>query len=370
MPTARRIATPRNSASTAQSRPLSISPVSNAGSTTWSVDQPSTQASATVSAPKSTLPSVESAKIHGSRRIATSEDARSPPGRRPVVAPPAVRHLGRHPLRSSRTCGPSGYSTPQPLTIGIPAPRPSASAAAHYARRMTVPSGPPRTRGALRPRPRAGRGRPDALRGLDRQGPGRPPAGPRAQPDRRVGHRGARARPGSPSGRWRRLARRDFAVLVETAARARGSHAGGRAAGGQASTPWSTSCTTRTCAGPSPAGSRASSTPADQVAALVGDQGVRRRGLVRRRRGAARPRAVRHRRDRDAAQGRRPGRRDRSAVASSCSSCSAGTQPGDLAFDGPDEPCGARPPRRVADCVVRAWGSSGPSRGPRRQRTG
>ncbi len=52
-----------------------MTPVSKAGSTTWSVDQPSTQASATVSAPKSTLPSVERVKIHGSRRIATPRTA-------------------------------------------------------------------------------------------------------------------------------------------------------------------------------------------------------------------------------------------------------------------------------------------------------
>ena len=44
---------------------------SNAGSSTWSVAQPSTHASATVSAPKSRLPAVESEKISGWRRIAT-----------------------------------------------------------------------------------------------------------------------------------------------------------------------------------------------------------------------------------------------------------------------------------------------------------
>ncbi len=52
-----------------------MSPSSKAGSTTWSVDQPSTQASATVSAPNSTLPSVERVKIHGSRRMATPRTA-------------------------------------------------------------------------------------------------------------------------------------------------------------------------------------------------------------------------------------------------------------------------------------------------------
>ena len=71
MPTARRTATPRNSASTATRPPQPYSPVLNAGSTTWSVDQPSTQASATVSAPNSSDPSVDRVNTHGSRRIAT-----------------------------------------------------------------------------------------------------------------------------------------------------------------------------------------------------------------------------------------------------------------------------------------------------------
>ena len=75
MPTARRMATPRKRPSTAHSSPSPISPFSNAGRTTWSVDQPSTQASATVRAPKSRLPSVETVKIHGSRLIATRRTA-------------------------------------------------------------------------------------------------------------------------------------------------------------------------------------------------------------------------------------------------------------------------------------------------------
>ena len=75
MPTARSSATPRNSASTATSSPLPISPFSNAGSSTCWVDQPSTQASATVRAPNSTLPIVESVKTQGSRLIATQMTA-------------------------------------------------------------------------------------------------------------------------------------------------------------------------------------------------------------------------------------------------------------------------------------------------------
>src|SRR5215213_9838970 len=83
MPTARRIATPRKRAMTATSRPLPISASRKAGSTTWSVAQPRTQASATVSAPNSTLPSVDRAKMPRSRRIATQSTAN--PSR--VVAP-------------------------------------------------------------------------------------------------------------------------------------------------------------------------------------------------------------------------------------------------------------------------------------------
>ncbi len=75
MPTARRMETPTKSPSTAQSSPADVSPVLKAGSTACSADQPSTQASATVSAPKRTLPSVERVKTHGSRRMATASTA-------------------------------------------------------------------------------------------------------------------------------------------------------------------------------------------------------------------------------------------------------------------------------------------------------
>ena len=127
MPTARSSATPMKSAKTATSRSVPISPFSKAGSTTWSVAQPSTQASATVSVPKITLPRVETAKIHGSRLIPTQSTA-SPA----VVVPRRVR--------SSVTCTPllrganpaasPGYS--HPSTSGRP---PSRST---YARAMTA----------------------------------------------------------------------------------------------------------------------------------------------------------------------------------------------------------------------------------------
>ncbi len=68
-----------------------MTPSSKAGSTTWSVDQPSTQASATVSAPNSTLPRVERVKIHGSRRIAT------PRTRNPSRSVPVTLAHGHHP---------------------------------------------------------------------------------------------------------------------------------------------------------------------------------------------------------------------------------------------------------------------------------
>ncbi len=71
MPTARRIATPMNSAKMVTRPLVVVVPDSKAGSTTLSVDQPSTQASATVRAPNRTLPSVERVKTQGSRRMAT-----------------------------------------------------------------------------------------------------------------------------------------------------------------------------------------------------------------------------------------------------------------------------------------------------------
>ena len=75
MPTARSTATAMNSPSTAQSRPVPISPSRKAGITTWSVAQPSTHASATVITPNSRLPIVDRVKINGSRRMATPSTA-------------------------------------------------------------------------------------------------------------------------------------------------------------------------------------------------------------------------------------------------------------------------------------------------------
>src|SRR3546814_19397856 len=71
IPTARRMATPTKSPRTAHRIEASISPVSKAGMIACSVDHPSTQASATVSAPNRMLPRVEAANTHGSLRIAT-----------------------------------------------------------------------------------------------------------------------------------------------------------------------------------------------------------------------------------------------------------------------------------------------------------
>ena len=60
-----------NSAKTHTSSPVLISPVSKAGIRTFCVDQPSTHASATVSTPKSTAPSVATVKMRGSRLMPT-----------------------------------------------------------------------------------------------------------------------------------------------------------------------------------------------------------------------------------------------------------------------------------------------------------
>src|SRR3954449_10746910 len=161
IPTARSRATPTNSARTATRPPAGTSPLSKAGSTTWSVAQPRTQASATVSAPNSRLPSVDNVKIHGSRRIATPRTAK--PSRR-VPSP----FLTRTTLRSGHD-----------------------------------PDVPDRTQRALRPRV-AGRRRPaDPLRGLVRQGPRRAPAGPGDEPGRGRDRRPAAGRAdrvGLPAG--------------------------------------------------------------------------------------------------------------------------------------------------------------------------
>src|SRR3954470_3355637 len=167
IPTARSRATPTNSARIATRPPAGTSPLSKAGSTTCSVAQPSTQASATVRAPNSRLPSVDNVKIHGSRRIAT-----------PMTAKP------------SRSV-PSAFLTGTTLR-------------SDHDRDV-----PDRTHRALR-RGVAGRCRPaDPLRRLDGQGPRRAPARPGAQPRRGRDRRPAagwpdRARlPAGPSLRLR-----------------------------------------------------------------------------------------------------------------------------------------------------------------------
>src|SRR3954447_17725440 len=161
IPTARSSATPTNRARIATSPPAGTTPSSKAGSTTCSVAQPSTHASATVRAPKSRLPSVDSVKIHGSRRIAT-----------PMTAKPSRRV-------------PSPFLTSTTLRSGHD------------------PDVPDRAQRALR-RGAAGRRRPaDALRGLDGQGPRRAPAGPGDEPGRGRDRRpapGRADRVGLPAG--------------------------------------------------------------------------------------------------------------------------------------------------------------------------
>ena len=180
MPTARRIATPRNSARMATSPPVVVVPVSKAGSSTWSVAQPSTQASATVSAPKSTLPSVESVKTQGSRRMAT------PRTRNPASRVESVWASAR--LTGSEPHQRWSHNARNPRC----APRHSAHRISPRGRRdPRIAHGADVAHRACRPvqhRPRGRRGRPHAVRGLDGQGPGHPPARPRARPARRPRH--------------------------------------------------------------------------------------------------------------------------------------------------------------------------------------
>src|SRR5687767_4945155 len=88
MLTPRTIATPTNRAAAVTSAPVVATPVSNAGSTTLSADQPSTQASATVRAPNRIAPTVETLNTHGSLRTATLRTVN--PSRR-VPRPGAAR---------------------------------------------------------------------------------------------------------------------------------------------------------------------------------------------------------------------------------------------------------------------------------------
>src|SRR3954452_2774035 len=170
MPTARRIATPTNSARMVSSPPTSTTPSSKAGSTTWSVDQPRTHASATVSAPNRRLPSVESVKIHGSRRVAT-----------PSTAKPS-----RNVPRWSEVSRDAGLLTTPTL------------------RSAYADSGPNRTRGAVPDGTTGGRGPAHAERRVDGQGPRGAPAGARTQPGgarhRRLAP-GRAHRAGVPAGR-------------------------------------------------------------------------------------------------------------------------------------------------------------------------
>ena len=128
---------------------------------------------------------MESVKIHGLAldRDPGDGEARRASSTRVGSACTSVTSVS-HPLRSPRTSDRQGIPRRQPRTTGIATSRTAAERSPRaYARpHEPSPAGPPRTRGPLRPRPRAGRGRPDAVRRLDGQGPGHPPAGARAQP--------------------------------------------------------------------------------------------------------------------------------------------------------------------------------------------
>ena len=198
MPTARRIATPTNRARTAHSIVESTSPVSKAGSTTCSVDQPSTQASATVRAANSRLPRVETAKTHGSRLTATQMTAN--PSR--VVAARVGASASLTPTSTPDCHRPADHRANQPHWQAIPRDR-----SATLARRE---------RQALCDTALAlDACRPDAVRRLGRHHAPRPPDRPRAQaaalcgdhhPRPRRAHRAGDAprRPPGASRRWSR----------------------------------------------------------------------------------------------------------------------------------------------------------------------
>ena len=259
MPTARRMRDADEQGEHRQQHRRPTSPVAKAGSTTWSVDQPSTQASATVSAPNSTLPSVESVKIHGSRRIATPSTAK--PSR---VVDRVVRRAA---VTRSLCAPPSPRSTPRqrprPLRLfavadipGIALIRP-----VRRLRRMTT----------RRPRPTERVALCDLALEVGADAPTL--CGDWTVKDL-VAHLLVRERSlwrslGISSPPLAGLTDREMAraahsrtsrTLVDRLRRATACSAGASAGGSRWSTPWSTSSTTRTSAGPSPTGSRVRST--------------------------------------------------------------------------------------------------------------
>ena len=216
MPTARRIATPTNSASTAQSIAGADLAVSKAGSTTLSVDQPSTQASATVSAPKSRLPRVERAKIQGSRWIATPSTANPSRVVRSAWLRLQLRHLVRSPSSPSVPPTVRVFQPPNPLPAGAPVravrgrlaramSRPSARA------RACMPSATSPSRSARTPPPCAATGR---------SGTSGPPAGARAQPARPPDRLVVPPLSALTDRATDKAAREDFAELVDAAPQA------------------------------------------------------------------------------------------------------------------------------------------------------
>src|SRR6476661_268365 len=121
MPTARRIATDMNSTKTHTSMSVPISPLSNAGIRTCCVDQPSTQASATVSTPNSTAPRVATVNTRGSRLTPTHRTRnpsrvvvpRSSASSATGVARLLVARTSSRPSVAERNQGAtSGYSSP------------------------------------------------------------------------------------------------------------------------------------------------------------------------------------------------------------------------------------------------------------------
>ena len=237
-------------------------------------------------------------KIHGSRLIATHEDPE--PVRRASPRRACYRARSTTCLVSPLSCR---RGTP-PTRRLFPPRRHQRVADPRSGDRLTRP---PRARRPLRPRARARARRADAVRRLDGQGPGRPPAAcaSAARSPRPASCSSRRCR-GSPSGRSARCGRTRYAELVATAALA--GLAPFAVPGVEAPpTPSSTSCTTRTCAAASPTGQPRRLAPAD-VDALW-----RRSGRPARRL-AAPPgplsSGARHRRDRRLREGE-PSRRGR-----------------------------------------------------------
>ena len=229
-------------------RRASARPESIAGTTTRPTTSPTTNAPATVSSPNAVLPASATAKTRGSSRMA--------------------RQIRPRPVPSTPAANPD--TSPSVTTLGTPAPYTPSADDAGVRRHNWVPSAcdQVRRRRAGRPgRPHAAARarRPDAVRGLATRDLAAHLVLRNNRPDAAAGHRDQGAGRPHPAGPGPHRG----PTLAGAAGPASGGARGGRCSARRRSTGPSTSSTTRTSAGRSPSGGRATY-PGAQAAALWG----------------------------------------------------------------------------------------------------